>query len=141
MSSPGHDIQSFTLSSILLRGEEVWNSLTKGSLSFKQSATDVNRKWGFFSLEICPDTTKFVINCQVPLLLWRRFTRKFKRNHFPRMQKVHLCSSCPPGDKDGPRYLSAEQRAIDSQKHIYDKINCKSLHVLLSNQFITLTVF
>ena len=32
MSSPGHDIQSFTLSSILLRGEEVWNSLTKGSL-------------------------------------------------------------------------------------------------------------
>ena len=32
MSCPGPDIQSFTLSSILLRGEEVWNSLTKGSL-------------------------------------------------------------------------------------------------------------
>ena len=37
--------------------------------------------------------------------------------------------------------LSGEQRAIDSQKHIYDKINFKSLDVLLSTQFITLTVF
>ena len=26
--------------------------------------------------------------------------------------------------------LSGEERAIDSQKHIYDKINFKSLHVL-----------
>ena len=36
MSSPGHDIQSFTLSSILLRGEEVWNSLTKGRLNLSK---------------------------------------------------------------------------------------------------------
>ena len=37
--------------------------------------------------------------------------------------------------------LGGEQRAIDSQKHIYDKINFKSLDELLSTQFITLTVF
>ena len=37
--------------------------------------------------------------------------------------------------------LDGEQRAIDSQKHICDKINFKSLDELLSTQFITLTVF
>ena len=37
--------------------------------------------------------------------------------------------------------LSGEQRAIDSQKHIFDKVNFKSLHLILSTQFITLTVF
>ena len=37
--------------------------------------------------------------------------------------------------------LSGEQRAIDSQKHIYNKINFKNLHVLLKTQFITFAVF
>ena len=91
----------FTLSSILLRGEEVWNSLTKGSLNLskgvfeRRTSTRSRAEIGLSSVTLSStDTTKFVINCQVPLLLWRRFSLKFKRNHFPRMQKVHFRLTC-----------------------------------------------
>ena len=76
---------------------------------------------GLFSLVICPDTTKFVINCQVPLLLWRRFSRKFKRNHFPWMQKVHWRLTC-----------TALKHLCLKLGHLYPVISqCKSLLCLI----------
>ena len=37
--------------------------------------------------------------------------------------------------------LSGKERAIDSQKHIYDKIKFKSLHVLNSVNWSNLGIF
>ena len=96
--------------------------------------------------------------------LMETVSRKFKRNHFRRIQKVHFRLTCIAHKrlclKLGHLYpvikayvslyfvynhwnaplvpqetrmgldLSGEERAIDSQKHKYDKINFKSLHVL-----------